>query len=330
MGYQIPQSSIVEPMQFLMILSADNKTGATGLSPVVTIAKNGAVFAAPLGAVTEIGEGWYSVAATAANYNTIGPLLLHAEAPTANDTDDRYDVIPVTGTTVVGTTPATGGGRPISANNLIRKALKHITVISGTEDPSADEAADAYEELNNMIDAWGTETLALSETPRPVFIRYASIISNANPLQPLELPLVIQNLRKFRQISVKNITSALPTKIYIDGAFPLRNVELWPIPNISSLELVSYPMVAVSEFSDRTTLFSFPPGYVDALCYNLAMRLAPMFNKTPSPIVAALATQSWERIQRVNENKDDLIVDAAIVSGASSGVFNWRTGDTGY
>jgi hypothetical protein len=53
----------------------------------VTLSKNGAAFAAPAGAVSEIGNGWYKVAANATDTNTLGPLALHASVATADNCD---------------------------------------------------------------------------------------------------------------------------------------------------------------------------------------------------------------------------------------------------
>lgn len=76
----IKQSSAVQHLVFLMIDSSDHLTGKTGLSPTVTLSKNGSAFTAPTGAVSEIANGWYKVAANTNDTDTLGPLVLHAEA----------------------------------------------------------------------------------------------------------------------------------------------------------------------------------------------------------------------------------------------------------
>ena len=78
--YPIKQNQTSQPLVFLLVSSTDHITGATGLSPTVALSKNGSAFAAPAGAVSEIGNGWYKVAGNATDSNTLGPLLLHATA----------------------------------------------------------------------------------------------------------------------------------------------------------------------------------------------------------------------------------------------------------
>jgi hypothetical protein len=59
----------------------------------VTLSKNGAAFASPAGAVSEVGSGWYQVAGHATDSNPLGPLLLHATAGGADTTDAFFEVI---------------------------------------------------------------------------------------------------------------------------------------------------------------------------------------------------------------------------------------------
>lgn len=76
-----------------MVDSTDHLTGKTGLTPTVTLSKSGSAFAAPAGAVTEIANGWYKVAANATDTNTLGPLILHATGTAADPVDVEYAVV---------------------------------------------------------------------------------------------------------------------------------------------------------------------------------------------------------------------------------------------
>jgi hypothetical protein len=77
---------------FLLVNSSDGKTGATGKTPAVTISKNGAAFAAPIGTTVELSNGWYVFSGTIADADTPGPLAMHATASGAN-TEDHLDFI---------------------------------------------------------------------------------------------------------------------------------------------------------------------------------------------------------------------------------------------
>lgn len=93
MGYLIKQSSTARPLMFLMIGSTDHIIGKTGVSPTVTISKNGAAFASPAGAVSELSNGWYKVAGNDTDSNTLGVLILNASGTGADSCDDRFEVV---------------------------------------------------------------------------------------------------------------------------------------------------------------------------------------------------------------------------------------------
>lgn len=108
MEFKLDQTA--HPMQFLMIASSDHISPALGLSPTVVISKNGGTFATPAGSITEIGNGWYKVTPDADDFDTLGPLLLHATSASADPTDVEsfqvtsglVDLGPIQHTSIVG------------------------------------------------------------------------------------------------------------------------------------------------------------------------------------------------------------------------------------
>lgn len=89
------QNSTGRPVTFFHTLASDHVTGATGLTPTVTISKNGGAFAAAAGAVTELGSGWYVLAGNATDRNTLGELAIHSVGGGASDpADQRYVIVP--------------------------------------------------------------------------------------------------------------------------------------------------------------------------------------------------------------------------------------------
>lgn len=93
MNYEVKQSTTTYALVFLMVDSTDHVTGKTGLTPTVTLSKNGGAFASPSGAVSEIANGWYKVAGNATDNATLGPLILHATGTAADPTDVVYTVV---------------------------------------------------------------------------------------------------------------------------------------------------------------------------------------------------------------------------------------------
>lgn len=87
------QSSTSYPVHFLLVLSIDHITGATGLAPTVTISKNGGVFGAAAGAVSEIANGWYALAGNTTDRDTLGELLIHVTCAGCDPVDFKVDIV---------------------------------------------------------------------------------------------------------------------------------------------------------------------------------------------------------------------------------------------
>ena len=70
---------------FSMVTSASHYLPLTGASPSVNLSKNGASFSAAAGTVTEIGNGFYRIALTAADTGTVGDLAYFITAASGDD-----------------------------------------------------------------------------------------------------------------------------------------------------------------------------------------------------------------------------------------------------
>lgn len=85
--------STARNLAFKMIDSADHVSKKTGLSPTVNISKNGGSFSAAAGTVTEIANGWYLIALTTADVDTLGDLAFYITATGADDSDFVRQVV---------------------------------------------------------------------------------------------------------------------------------------------------------------------------------------------------------------------------------------------
>lgn len=72
---------------FKMIDSADHFSKKAGLTCTVNISKAGAAFGAAAGTVTEVANGWYKVALSTVDTNTLGDLAFYITAAGGDDTD---------------------------------------------------------------------------------------------------------------------------------------------------------------------------------------------------------------------------------------------------
>ncbi len=89
----LKQSSTAQPLMFFLAQSADHITGLASATATVTLCKSGAGFVTCSGAISEVANGWYKVAGNATDTGTLGPLILHAAATSADPTDVEYTVV---------------------------------------------------------------------------------------------------------------------------------------------------------------------------------------------------------------------------------------------
>lgn len=77
----------------LLVSSTDDKTAVTGATPTVTLSKAGGAFAAATNSPVEIGNGFYKLALTATETNTVGALAVLATATGADAWRDIHQVV---------------------------------------------------------------------------------------------------------------------------------------------------------------------------------------------------------------------------------------------
>jgi hypothetical protein len=233
----------------------------------------------------------------------------------------------------------------VTGGDLLASAARLIGVLASGETLSGNEIADGLLIAQQMMDSWQAERLnifsiTISEfpltpgqqvytlgtggnfnVPRPAKIERMSIVSLLNPAQPLELPLEMLTEAGWQAIPVKLISSSLPTVVYDDGAFPLRNLNFWCIPTIAVNTRI-YLWNALNTFPDTTTDVTFPPGYLKAIRYNLAVDLAPEFGRPLPPEVAAQAILSKAVIKNMNAPLIESRIDP-VLSGDRKNIYNW-------
>ncbi|MCU1301964.1 MAG: hypothetical protein JWQ87_2248 [Candidatus Sulfotelmatobacter sp.] len=232
-------------------------------------------------------------------------------------------------------------GSTSSALDLIKGAMRNLNIYATGEEPSADEAQDALVILNQMIDTWNGEGLMIFTTvitdfpltsskqiytlgtggdfniARPAEIDRASIVILSNPQQPLEYPIPVYSTQDWQEkVPIKNVPGNLPLLIYDDGGFPLRTLTFWPVASDSTLFRL-YSWQQLTQFNDLQQVASYPPGYMEALRYNLAIRLAPEFQKSVPPETAVLAMNAMAKIKTSNADDTQLRSDLSSSSTSS-------------
>jgi hypothetical protein len=234
-----------------------------------------------------------------------------------------------------------------TASQIINSALRLINVLASGEVPEASEAQDALLVANSMLDAWNIDrlmiyTINIQDFPlvasqqvytlglggnfnaaRPPKIERMSVVLVSNPANPLELSMTYTTSEaEWQEILLKATQTTFPLMCYDDGAFPLRSLSVWPVPReVDNLRIYSWSQL--SQFADLVTTYDFPPGYLEAVRYNLALRLAPEFGGNLPQGIPELAREALARIKVSNVPVNKLKCDD-IVSGGSAAGANYR------
>lgn len=235
----------------------------------------------------------------------------------------------------------------MTGRDLLKASLRLIGAIAPGESLSATEAVDGLATLNRMIDGWSNESLMIYSkvreeftltandgvysigpsadfnTTRPISIEEATLeVTSGNP--DYEIPLrIIKTSAEWAAISQKDSTNTYPECIFAEGTYPNETINLYPIPSEAN-KLVLYSKKPISTVATIDTSISYPPGYEEALIYNLALRLAPEYGRQVTEMVMMTAIESKASIKRVNHRQTLLRVDDGLLSNTG---FNIMTGE---
>jgi hypothetical protein len=214
-----------------------------------------------------------------------------------------------------------------TAGDQINGALRLLGVLAEGETPSAATSQDALNALNQMIDSWNTERLAVYATQDQVFSWLPGFISRTlgptgdfvgnrpillddatyfkDPASGISYGIKIINQQQYDGIAVKTVTSTYPQVIWVNMTYPDIEMYIYPVPT----KTLEWHFISVEELTQPATIattLAFPPGYLRAFRYNLACEMAPEFGVEPTPTVSRIAMTSKRNLKRIN-NPDDIM-----------------------
>ena len=214
-----------------------------------------------------------------------------------------------------------------TAGDLINGSLRLLGVLAEGETPSAETAQDALAAMNQMIQSWNTERLAVFSTQDQVvtwppstrsrtFGPTGDIVANRpiaiddstyfrDPATGISYGLKLINQQQYNGIAVKTVTSTYPQVLWVNMTYPDIEMYVYPVPT----KVLEFHIVSVDELNQPANLatdLAFPPGYLRCFRYNLACELAPEFGTEPSRQVQRIAMTSKRNLKRIN-NPDDIM-----------------------
>jgi hypothetical protein len=101
--------------------------------------------------------------------------------------------------------------------------------------------------------------------------------------------------------------------MFVNMTYPDVTMTVYPKPT-RDLEWHFISVSTLTEPANLSTVLAFPPGYLRAFTYNLAMEFAPEFGVEPSPQVQRIAMTSKRNLKRINNPDDIMSLPYAIVA----------------
>jgi len=188
--------------------------------------------------------------------------------------------------------------------------------------------------LNQMIDSWSIERLAVFSTQDQVFSWPPGAIERTlgptgnfigdrpvlvddstyfrDPASGISYGLKLINQQQYNGIAVKTVTSTYPQVMWVNMTYPDITMTIYPVPT----KVLEFHIVSVEELTNPvnlSTTLAFPPGYLRAFRYCLACELAPEFGVEPSPTVMRVAMTSKRNLKRINNPDDIMSIPYSIV-----------------
>lgn len=231
---------------------------------------------------------------------------------------------------------------PVKALDLISTALRHIGVLAGTEAAEAQDAVAGLAALNDLLESWSTEGLAVWGSaavpfnavagqalytvgvggnwalPRPVTIMdvyttYGGVDYVVEPISQAE----------YDAIALKTLREPLVQRYCYVNDYPLGLIYLYPTPS-QAVPIVINASTQITQVPTLATTLSYPPGYARALQWNLAMEIAPQFGVAMTPAMLKLATESKARIKKSNYTSSIARFDNELLGSGRGGI--WQRG----
>lgn len=202
----------------------------------------------------------------------------------------------------------------MTALGIITSAMRKAGILTKNESPSADEAADGLEMLNDLLASMSNDSLvvyartvenfplsggvtsytigsgATFNTARPIKIISAYVRSGT-----IDYPVQIIPDEQYANITYKSSSGGYPQFLNYTNAYPTATINLYPAPATAyQLYLVTEKQLSTFTLNQSVDL---PPGWRRMLIHNLAVEMGPEYGVEIPASVVQIARESKGEIR---------------------------------
>lgn len=219
-----------------------------------------------------------------------------------------------------------------TALTIITDAMLDIGVLADEEVPTAAQAQSALRKLNNMIDSWNIENLAIYGSTQHVIpmtpghgmytigeggdlnIARPNNITSASardltlpPEMQVDYPLYMMSDMEYQNIVQKGLQSPWPNMaIWFNKKYPLIEAYVYPVPTNGNFGVVIWDGGILNNLTLHQEV-NLAPGYKRAITANLCIELAPSYGVEVPDTIETIAVQSKADIKTKNLQLNELV-----------------------
>lgn len=208
---------------------------------------------------------------------------------------------------------------------LAQMALEELGVLQEGESMTAEQAAiviprftlllDTFSSWQDMI--WyeetqlfplvagqleytiGPDSADLPLSARPVKIIGAQIRLSNDP--SVDFSILEESPSDYNTIALKSL-QAYPREYSYNPTIPNARIKFWPVPssNLYGVLLTLRMPLAEITTSNMNNILNLPPGFMECIMYNLAVRIAPAFGAEAAGTTRGAASTLLTKIKQQN------------------------------
>lgn len=219
-----------------------------------------------------------------------------------------------------------------TALDLITGALRKIGQYAPGEAVDSQDANDALDTFNGMLDLWSLQHLSVFnqietvqtisgaqvtigagqtiniERPYRIVRAYSRLSSSTS----VDFPCQVVTLEKYASIGLKSQPGPWPKMVYFNGGWPSGTLNFWPVPSSVELHLWTDQVFTALNLTSPVNL---PRGYFMGLQYSLAELLCSEYGMGVPADIRRFAKEFRDLLKAQNASpQNEAKIDGAIAS----------------